>query len=114
MTENMVIFGDFVYSHVNTMYVCNLSTKFLVTVNYFLEQIDTHSPCPKGTFVPRSKISLTSMAYSSPIYSRQKPLKCFKSVFISKRGKDLKQRKWPGGKKSRKTQSGKTNCNTLL
>lgn len=38
MTENTVIIGDFVYSHIIITYVCNLKTKFLVTISDFLEQ----------------------------------------------------------------------------
>lgn len=51
MTENTVIIGDFVYSHVNIMYVCNLKAKFLVTVNYFFgADRGTHSQSVQNIF----------------------------------------------------------------
>lgn len=74
MTENTVITEDFVYSHVNITYVSNLKTRFLVTVNDFLEQ--TGIPT-----VSQSKISLASTPHSEPnILKTKKPEVFYKFI----------------------------------
>lgn len=54
ITENAVIIGDFIYSHVNISYVCNLKTKYLFTINDILE------------YSLSVKIFLTSPQHSKP------------------------------------------------
>lgn len=74
MTENTVITGDFVYSHANITYVSNLKTRFLVTINDFLEQ--TGIPT-----VSQSKISLASTLHSKPnILKTKKPEVFYKFI----------------------------------
>lgn len=80
--KNTVIVGDFVYSHVNTMYVCYLSTKFLVTINYFLETIGHPQSLSKKDFFPQVQTTFKKHAIQQPnILKTKKPEVFHKCIY---------------------------------